>query len=69
MTTSTLDEAKLKDLFKAALIEVLEERRDLIRDVLEEAIEDIALTRAIEEGASGGRVSRQAVFDVLEGAP
>jgi hypothetical protein len=68
MTTPTLDEAKLKDLFKSALIEVLEERRDLIRDVLEEAIEDIALAHAIEEGAGGERVSRQDVFKVLEGA-
>ncbi|HEX8000671.1 MAG TPA: hypothetical protein VF528_19985 [Pyrinomonadaceae bacterium] len=68
MTTPTLDEAKLKDLFKSALIEVLEERRDLIRDVLEEAIEDIALAHAIEEGAGGKRVSRQDVFKVLEGA-
>jgi hypothetical protein len=68
MTTATLDEARLKDLFKSALIEILEERKDLIRELLAEAIEDIALSRAIEEGEQSARVSRQAVFDVLEDA-
>jgi hypothetical protein len=68
MTTATLDEARLKDLLKAAIIEVFEERKDLIRDVLEEAIEDIALVHAIEEGEHGARVSRQDVFEILEGA-
>jgi hypothetical protein len=68
MTPVTLDEARLKDLLKAAIIEVFEERRDLIRDVLEEAIEDIALAHAIEEGEHGARVSREDVFEILEGA-
>jgi hypothetical protein len=66
MTIPTFDEAKLKELFKSAFIEVLEERRDLIRDVLEEAIEDIALTHAIEEGAGGARVSRQDVITLVD---
>ena len=68
MTTATFDEAKLKDLFKSALIEVLEERKDLIRELLEEAIEDIALAHAIEEGEHGERVSREEVFELLEDA-
>jgi hypothetical protein len=68
MTSTTLDEAKLKELLKSAILEVFEERKDLIRDLLEEAIEDIALARAIEEGTDGERVSRQAVFEILEGA-
>jgi hypothetical protein len=68
MTATTLDEAKLKELFKSAILEVFEERKDLIRDLLEEAIEDIALAHAIEEGTDGERVSRQAIFEILEGA-
>lgn len=67
MTTAAFDETKLKDLFKSALLEVLEERRDLICVPIEEATEDIALARAIEEGEHGKRISRQRIFDVLEG--
>jgi hypothetical protein len=43
---------QLKDLIKAAWVEVLEQRRDLLHDALAEALADIALVRAMEEGAS-----------------
>jgi hypothetical protein len=61
-----IDEVKLKDLLKAAIIEVLEERRDLLRDLQEEALEDIGLTHAIEEGARTDTVSRDEIFGLLE---
>ena len=69
MSTAPLDEEKLKSLFKAAIIEVLEEHGDLVREAIEEAIEDIALTRAIDEAAGGANVSREEVFEILEGEP
>jgi hypothetical protein len=37
MSSISLDEGKLKDLLKTAIVEVLEERKDLVRDLLEEA--------------------------------
>jgi hypothetical protein len=48
-------------------LEVLEERKDLMRDLLEEALEDIVLVRAIEAGEQTETVSRDEVFKVLEG--
>lgn len=69
MSTSFNDEEKLKGLFKAAIIEVLEERGDLLRKVFEEALEDIALARAIEEAEESPNVSREEVFAILEGEP
>lgn len=65
MATS-IDEGKLKELLKAAVIEALEERRDLVKEIVEEAMEDIALARAIEEGVGGESVSRDEVFALLE---
>lgn len=62
------DETQLKAVFKAALVEVMEERRDLIRDAVEEALEEIALARAIEEGKDSETVSRDEVFALLESA-
>ena len=47
---TTIDETTLKDLFKAAAVEALHEHRDLVKDIVEEALEDIGLTRAIDEG-------------------
>jgi hypothetical protein len=69
MATATFDEEKLKDLLKTAVVEVLEERRDLVLDIVKEAIEDVALSYAIEEGLSSEPVSRDEVFALLEGAP
>ena len=59
---------ELKDIFKAALIELLEERGDQVRAILEEIIEDAAFSRAITEGASSPKVSREEVFELLETA-
>ena len=67
MSTS-IDEAKLKDLLKSAVAEVLEERREFVKEIIEEAIEEVALARAIEEGVSTDTVSRQEVFTILETA-
>jgi hypothetical protein len=67
MSTAPLDEEKMKSLVKAALIEVLEERGDLLREALEDAVEDYALARAIDEVAGGANVSRAEVFQILEG--
>ena len=66
MTQVPMDEARLKALFKTALVEVLEERKDLLRDAIEETLEDIALARAIEDGRRTEEVSRGEVLSLLE---
>ena len=63
-----IDEAKLKDLLKCAVAEVLEERREFVREIVEEAMEDIALAGAIDEGLGSEAVSRNEVFAILETA-
>lgn len=65
MATTLIDEAKLKEALKAAIVEILEERKDLVREVLEEVLEDIALARAIEEGEQSELVIRDQVFKAL----
>ncbi len=62
----TAEEAKLKKLLKAAVVEVLEERRDLVRDALADAVEDIGLARAIEAGSRSKAISREEVFKILQ---
>ena len=58
-------EAKLKELVKAAVIEVFEERRDLVRDAIAEAVEDLGMIRAIREGSRSRPISRNHVFRIL----
>lgn len=65
---TTIDEEKLKALLKSALVEALEERRGLVQEIIEAALEDIGLVRAIEQGLSSQSVSRHEVLAILEGA-
>ena len=45
-----VEERRLKGLLKSAVAEVLQERRDLLRDAIRESFEDVALVRAIQLG-------------------
>ncbi len=68
MASFPSEDERLKELFKTALLEVLEERKDLLRDVIEESLEDIALARAIDAGQRTGEVDRGDVISLLEAA-
>lgn len=66
MATVIESDDKLKEVFKAAIVELLEERGDQVRSILEEIVEDIAFSRAIAEGSTTQKVSREQVFELLE---
>ncbi len=66
MATELSDDQSLKNLIKLAVVEVLEERKDLVRDAVEEALEDAALARAIDEGERSQTVSREQIFRALD---
>jgi hypothetical protein len=57
----------LKTAVKQALSEMLADERELLREVLVEAIEEIGMKRAIEEGLKSGRATRDEVFRILRG--
>ena len=67
MAYTTLDEAKIKELFKQAFVELLQERRELLYDLLAEIVEDAMLLREIREGQDTATVQRAEVFRLLEG--
>ena len=60
------DKNQLKEVFKQAFAELLQERRDLLYDAFTEVLEDIALANAIKEGEETEIVSREQVFKILE---
>jgi hypothetical protein len=67
MTQAPWDDNRLKELLKTALVEVLEERKEVLQDLLEEALQDVALARAINQGQGTKDVSRSEIFSILEG--
>lgn len=65
MESIQIDNAQIKELFKQAIIEAIEEKKDAVHDLLLEAMEDLAMTRAIEDGEETESVSREEVFKIL----
>jgi hypothetical protein len=62
-----MDESKLKELIKQALVEVLEDRKEVIHEILSDLIEDIALAQAIKEGEATEAVGKHEILDILQG--
>ncbi|HYE95496.1 MAG TPA: hypothetical protein VD962_04765 [Rubricoccaceae bacterium] len=69
MPTSDLPEGTLKALLKDALAEALHEQRDLLHEIVEDALSEMALAEAIREvEASERRMGRQPRgFAAIEG--
>lgn len=63
---TSMNETQIKALFKSALVEVMEERRDIIHDAVEDVVEEIALSRAIQDGLRSHAVSREEIFGLFE---
>lgn len=66
MSEINLDEIKIKELLKAAILELLQEKKEVFSDLLTEIIEDVALERAIQEGENTETVSRENIFKLLD---
>ena len=62
---TVVEERRLKVLLKDAVVEVFQERHDLLRDALQESLEDVAMLRAIREGEKSRLTSREKIFQRL----
>ena len=57
---------EIKNLFKEAITEVLESRPDIIEKAVLNAMEDIALVKAIEEGDKKEYVNYDELMKVMD---
>lgn len=60
-----ISKIEIKELMKEAIVSVLTERRDLLEDAVAEAILDMKLALAIEEGDTGEYVSEENILSKL----
>jgi len=65
MTELTLDKPEFKQLLKATIRELIQEEREMFSELLVEALEDIAMEKAIKEGENSEVVSRDEIFKML----
>ena len=61
----SLDNVRFKSLLKETLLELLEERREEFSELLLEALEDVALYRAIREGEGTGLVDKNEILEII----
>lgn len=66
MKTALIEERALKRTVKAAVEEVLKEQKDMMADLLEDAMLDVGFAQAIREGEHSPAVSRRAIFNIIK---
>ncbi len=66
MPENVLSEEQTKNLSRQALIELIEERKSEFKEMITEAIEDMALANAIRAGRKNEFVSEKEIRAVLE---
>ena len=63
---ATIDESQTKELLKAVLIELIEERPTMFSNIVLEVLEDVGLARAIREGREDDFVGEDQIMSILE---
>ena len=66
MSSMGIDKSELKTLLKQALIELVEEKDQVLYDALAEVREEVGLAKAIQEGQTSETVDEMEVFKALE---
>jgi hypothetical protein len=66
MAEAAINPIQLKEIIRDTLVEILQEQRGLLYELVIEAMEDIALVRAIEEEKGGETATREEIFSILE---
>lgn len=65
MAQATVDERRLKKILKEAVSEAFAENKNMLREILSEALEDFALAKAMRESEGSGFVSHEEVMRAL----
>ncbi len=67
MPETSLSKDTIKQAIKEALAETVQEQQDLLRAIVGDVLEDLAFGEAMREGEETEPVSRERIFDLLEG--
>ena len=63
----SISDEKTKELLTEVIVELLKTKRDVLYDVVLEALEEVGLANAIAEGRKNDFVSEDEVFALLDG--
>ncbi len=60
-----IKEDEIKSMLEDIVFKLFQERKELVRDIVEEVMEDIALCKAIEDGRKNEFVSQEKIMEIL----
>ena len=63
----TVEEKRMRKIMKDVLVEMMTEKKHLFYDLIREAIEEVALGKAIKEGRKDQYVAESKIRKILEG--
>ncbi|ANV86741.1 ribbon-helix-helix protein, CopG family [Picosynechococcus sp. PCC 7117] len=61
-----LDDSKTKELLTEIVIDLIQNRQEVIREILLDALEEVGLGKAIIEGRQNDFVSEEGIFTLLD---
>ena len=62
----TLSEEQIKDMLEEVVLKLLVDNKDMFREIIEEVIEDLALSKAIEEGKESEFVDEDKILEIID---
>lgn len=69
MSMTAAEQHELKQAIKDAFAEAVRENSDIVKEILVEVLEDIALLQRMEEGRQSELVGRDEIMELLEPKP
>lgn len=63
----TINDEKTKELLTEVLVKMIKEKRELLYELMVEAMEEVALANAIKKGRRNKFVSEDRILAILEG--
>jgi len=63
----TISDEKTKELLTEVLVEMIRDKREVFREIVLEAIEEVGLANAIAEGRQNNFVGEEKIVNILEG--
>lgn len=63
----SLDDEKTKALLTEVMVDLIKNNREILHDIMLEALEEVGLANAITEGRKDNFVSEEEIFSILNG--
>jgi hypothetical protein len=63
----SLDDEKTKELLTEIMVDLIKNKREVLHEIMLDALEEVALANAITEGRNDDFVSENEIFSILNG--